>query len=80
MAYNETPTKGTTMPTKKIINELGNEITMSVTQTLEGVKITAIGPHSEVEHIWTPGEAWNLLNLLKISCIDLSATAYKKPE
>lgn len=47
-----------------VINELGNTIPMSVIKDERGVTVTASGPHSEVEHTWTPIEAMTLRDML----------------
>jgi hypothetical protein len=49
---------------RKFVNENGNEISMEVVHDARGVTVTAQGPDSQVEHIWTPVEASTLRELL----------------
>lgn len=48
------------------INELDNEISMSVIRNQNEVTVTASGPTSLVEHTWTLMEATALRNMLTI--------------
>lgn len=49
---------------RKFINELGNQIEMSVVSNETGITIFAKGPTSDVEHTWTPLEIKNLREML----------------
>lgn len=58
---------------RMLINELGHEISLSVTHDQAGVTISAEGPTSQVELIWTPMEAMAIRELL-----ELLEPSYKK--
>ena len=45
-------------------NEFGNKIAMVVFEDRNGITVTASGPTSETEHVWTPKEASVLRGLL----------------
>lgn len=48
----------------KFVNELGNQIEISVTEDDRGITIIATGPTSVCEDTWTPLEAAVLRDLL----------------
>lgn len=52
--------------TMTFMNELDNEITITVTLDEETCTVSATGPTSEVEHVWTRTEAHQLAALLFI--------------
>lgn len=64
--YNEEPqSKGLIMIKRSdFVNELGNEIEMSVDSNPRNTVVFAKGPNSQVEHTWTRLEAKTLRDLL----------------
>lgn len=62
---------------REFVNELGNTVTISVTYTETTVTISATGPDSEVEHVWTRSEAAVIRALLNPELVE---PAYKKSE
>ena len=52
------------------VNELGNQITMTIEEHDHGngITVTVTGPTGTVEHTWTPAEARTLYALLHSIC------------
>jgi hypothetical protein len=59
------------LPKVVFTNELGNRIVMTMeTDSVKGVRITAVGPTSTVDHTWTHEEASWLGELLTGTWVD----------